>query len=129
MEETCGGVAPWLPWQEAQVGAERSPRLETASQCTLVRYSSNHDPADEWVYNGADIDGSKVVWAREMSSADNLELIRYYPSRKVWLAEPDSHTAILSPYPSPAPGSLAKAAPTDDPTAAKSIGTGLANHD
>src|SRR5690348_16545902 len=41
IEDTCGGVAPWLPWQEAQVGAERSPRFETASQCTLVRYSLN----------------------------------------------------------------------------------------
>ena len=29
-EGTLGGVAPWLPWQVAQVGAERSPATATA---------------------------------------------------------------------------------------------------
>src|ERR1022692_3824846 len=40
-DATCGGAAPWLPWQEAQFGAERSPRLDRASQWTLLRYSAN----------------------------------------------------------------------------------------
>src|SRR6266581_3098080 len=39
-ELTCGGVAPWFPWHEAQVGAERSPPA-SAAQCTLVRYPAN----------------------------------------------------------------------------------------
>ena len=60
----------------------------------------NHDPFDEWVYNSADIDGSKVVWARDMDAADNLELIRYYTDRKVWLVEPDAVRRGL-PYPVP----------------------------
>jgi hypothetical protein len=50
------------------------------------------------VYNGADIDGSKVVWAREMDAADNLELMRYYGDRKVWLVEPDAMPAGIEPY-------------------------------
>src|SRR5260221_13176611 len=41
MDSTCGGLAPWLPWQEEQVGAERSPRWIMACQWTLVRYSAN----------------------------------------------------------------------------------------
>jgi hypothetical protein len=49
----------------------------------------------EQVYNAADIDGSKVVWAREMDAADNLELMHYYPDRKVWLVEPDSLPATF----------------------------------
>jgi hypothetical protein len=54
---------------------------------------------EEWVYNGAEIDGSKVIWAREMDAAANLELIHYYRDRKVWLVQPDSPSMELSPYP------------------------------
>ncbi len=48
-----------------------------------------------------DIDSSKVVWAREMDRADNLELMHYYADRKVWLVEPDTLPAVVAPYPVP----------------------------
>jgi hypothetical protein len=84
-------------------GVEREQietRLEhlQGPQLAIVRYSPDHNPLDEWVYNGADIDGSKVVWAREMDAADNLELIRHYGERKVWLVEPDAMPAGIEPY-------------------------------
>jgi hypothetical protein len=87
-------------------GVERDQiekRLENlpGPQLAIVRYSQDHYPLDEWVYNGADIDGSKVVWAREMDAADNLELIHYYGNRQVWLVEPDAIPARISPYPTP----------------------------
>jgi len=75
-------------------------------QLLLVRYSDKHNPLDEWVSNAADIDDAKVVWAREMGSNDNLELTGYYRDRSVWLVQPDSLPAIVSPWPaskSPAP--------------------------
>jgi hypothetical protein len=65
----------------------------------IVRYWGNHNPLDEWVYNGADIDDAKVVWARDMSPADNLKLARYYGNRKVWLVEPDATPARIWQYP------------------------------
>ncbi|MGB7267059.1 MAG: hypothetical protein WBC92_16205 [Terracidiphilus sp.] len=68
-------------------------------QLAIVRYSARHYPFDEWVYNRADIDGSKVVWAREMDTADNLELMQHYPNRTVWLVEPDAIPARITPYP------------------------------
>ena len=68
-------------------------------QLAIVRYTHDHYPLDEWVYNGADIDGSKVVWAREMDAAHNLELMHYYGERKAWLVEPDAIPARISPYP------------------------------
>jgi hypothetical protein len=85
--------------QRAQIEAqlEQLP----GDQLAIVRYSPGHNPIDEWVYNWADIDGSKVVWAREMSSANNLELIHYYHDRKVWLVEPDALPASISPYKMP----------------------------
>jgi hypothetical protein len=87
-------------------GTERA-RVESemeqfpGQQLLLVRYSSRHNPLNEWVYNGPDIDTSKVVWAREMDAAHNLELMHYYPDRKVWLVEPDMLPATVLPYPAP----------------------------
>jgi hypothetical protein len=70
-------------------------------QLVIVRYSPTHDPMDEWVYNAADIDDAKVIWAREMDEAKNLELIHHYKDRNVWLIQPDLQPTRFSPYPSP----------------------------
>ncbi len=86
-------------------GIERARVLAQLSslpghQLVFVRYRSNHDVlAQEWVYNEADIDNAKVAWARDMDTAQNEELIRYYSDRRVWLVEPDEKPPRLSPYP------------------------------
>ena len=72
-------------------------------QLVIVRYSANHNPQDEWVYNAAGIDDSRVVWARELDPASNLNLIHYYRDRKPWLVEPDAATPVALPYPIPEP--------------------------
>jgi hypothetical protein len=71
-------------------------------QLALVRYGPRHTPTDEeWVYNWADIDNSKVVWARELDPKHNKELIHTYAGRTAWLVEPDAHPAKVSLYPLP----------------------------
>lgn len=85
-------------------GVERAriqARLEQlpGPQLVIVHYGSNHYPFDEWVYNSAGIGSSKVIWAREMDAAHNLELIHYYKDRQAWLVEPDAIPARISPYP------------------------------
>jgi hypothetical protein len=67
----------------------------------IVRYSEQHSVDDEWVYNAADIDGSKIVWAREIPGQDLQPLLTYFKSRKVWLVEADASPPSLRPYVAP----------------------------
>jgi hypothetical protein len=99
----------WL-WQwygPAHFGTERA-QVETGleqlpgKQLAIVQYAPDHYVLEEWIYNGANIDDSKVIWAQNMDAAENLELIHYYKDRKVWLVQPDMSPAKVSPYPMPA---------------------------
>jgi len=98
-------VSQWIDtwYGPAPFGAERARIDEQlqqlpGKQLVIVRYSPNHDPYDEWVYNAADIEGSRVIWARETTSTDDRDLIRYYKDRRVWLVQPDLQPAQISPY-------------------------------
>lgn len=77
---------------------EKGLELLPEKQLVIVRYAADHNSLDEWVYNAADIDRSKVIWAREMDQAENLELIHYYKDRTVWLVQPDTKPAKVSLY-------------------------------
>jgi hypothetical protein len=74
--------------------------LESRSglQLAIVRYSATHSVFDDWVYNAADVDKAKVVWAREMDRPHNAELLKYFGDRGVWLVEPDSTPPRITPY-------------------------------
>ena len=67
-------------------------------QLAIVRYGADHNPLDDWVYNEANIDGAKIVWAREMNRERTAKLIDYYRDRLVWLIEPDRDPMVISPY-------------------------------
>jgi hypothetical protein len=65
----------------------------------VVRYSDDeHNIHDDWVYNGAEIDGAKVLWARELDAEQNAKLLDYFKDRKVWLVTPDTDNTFLGPY-------------------------------
>jgi len=63
----------------------------------LVHYRPDHMLFAEWVYNDADIDASEIVWAREMSPAENFRLFDYFRDRKLWRLDADADPPILSP--------------------------------
>jgi len=63
----------------------------------IVDYGPEHDLDHEWVYNSADIDSSKIVWARDMGPLDNAELLRYFQGRKVWQINADDDPPRLQP--------------------------------
>jgi len=81
-----------------RVNVQRQLEQMPGGQIAIVRYSRAHNPQDEWVYNAANIDQSKVIWAREMDPTSNRELFQYYGDRKVWLVEPDKQPVAVSPY-------------------------------
>ena len=64
----------------------------------MVRYGPGHRIPTEWVYNDADIDHAKVVWARDMSPAENQELLAYFKDRQVWAVDADETPPSLHPY-------------------------------
>ncbi len=100
-----------LPHRTAQVGwrwperegldrARILRQLESfpGNHLVMVRYGPTHVPGDEWVYNAAEIDRARVVWARELDPQSNERLIRYFAGRQVWLAEPEPPPARLTRY-------------------------------
>jgi hypothetical protein len=97
-------AAPPKPGTWAAIGSERAAieaqlKSLSESQLILVRYEPKHYPLWDWVYNGADIDHAKIVWARDMGAEQNKELLRYYQERCVWLLEADEIRPRLTPYP------------------------------
>jgi hypothetical protein len=71
---------------------------ESGQHLVIVRYEPEHEIFEDWVYNSADINSAKVVWARDMGVHDNQELIEYFKNRRVWLLEPDRDPRLLSKY-------------------------------
>lgn len=67
----------------------------------MVRYSDDHNIHDDWVFNAADIDSSKVVWAREISPEQDAKLLEYFHDRKIWLVTPDTDNTYIAPYTPP----------------------------
>ncbi len=109
----AAGTNEWFgpgPHGAARARVEAALEQIPGPQLAIVRYSPSHTSMDEWVDNAPVIDQSKVIWAREMDAASNLQLIRYYKDRKVWLVEPDMKPAKVSPYPIERAGGAADSA-------------------
>jgi hypothetical protein len=84
----------------------------------FVRYYPNHVSQDEWVWNGADIDAGRMVWARDLGPEENEKLRHYYPDRTAWLVEPDFRPMPrLAPYQVeiPAPVAASPKSPFETP--------------
>jgi hypothetical protein len=123
LEPKYGLWTPWFSYRARSSTVGRTVILselekQPGRQLVLVRYSptlydlSAHSKGKwppsgvwEWVYNGADIDGQRVVWAHDMGPAQNEELIRYFKNRRVWLLFADDQPPKLVPYSEAAEGS------------------------
>jgi len=69
----------------------------------VVRYRTGYNVHDDWVFNGAEIDGAKLLWARETNPQQDRKLFDYFKDRQIWLIEPEVDNTELIPYPFSAP--------------------------
>jgi hypothetical protein len=65
----------------------------------IVRYGPDHNVDRDWIYNAPDINRSRIVWARDMGKEQNIELLRYFHDRHIWLMSGDESPPLLEPYP------------------------------
>jgi len=86
-------------WRRAAVSAKLQHL--PGKQLALVRYGKDHNIHEEWVYNAADIDASKVVWARDMGPEQNRKLLDYFRGRQVWLIQPEDDPEGVTPFARP----------------------------
>ena len=73
------------------------------TQLVVVRYAPDHPPFIDWVYNAADVDHAKVVWAREIPGVDMNPLFEYFRGREFLVLEPDKQPLQFRPYSPPPP--------------------------
>ena len=81
---------------------ERRLEQTPGSHLVIVHYTPSHPVYREWVYNRADIEHAKVVWARDLGQECDEKLIGEFGGRSVWLIEPDSNPNELKPFSPPA---------------------------
>jgi hypothetical protein len=84
--------------RDARFSIQQDMERLPGKQLIIVHYDPAHSPDQEWVYNRADINSSKVAWARDMGPSENQKLGHYYPDRRVWWLEVDKFPTIPIPY-------------------------------
>jgi hypothetical protein len=76
----------------------RELESQPGKQLVLVRYTDSPQLIFEWVYNDADLDAQRVVFARSLDPQSDSELISRFPGRNVWLLLVDG-TNVPPPRP------------------------------
>ncbi len=96
------GVPTWCstgPSNQERAAMLQKLRRYPGRQLVIVHYNPDHEISfHEWVYNRAEIDTAKVIWARDMGAAKNEELIRHFKNRHAWVVDADDHPPKLLPY-------------------------------
>jgi hypothetical protein len=88
----------WPRGNLERVAVMRELEQLPGKQLVVVNYGPHHDVDWEWVWNHAEIDSSKVVWARDMGDPNNQALLNYFKDRNVWQMNGDASPPQLTPY-------------------------------
>ena len=86
-------------WQEQRAQLLKRLKQQDGKHLVVVHYGPGHSLPNEWVYNEADIDHSKVVFARAINSTQDCQLLEYFKSRRIWSLDADQSISKLKPYP------------------------------
>lgn len=74
----------------------------------LVKSKTDENNLFQWIYNLADIDSQRIVWARDLGVEENARLVRYYANRTVWIVDPNVEPATYTRYQPAAPQALSQ---------------------
>jgi hypothetical protein len=94
---------PTHEWQgiDQQQLVSMKPELATGRHLIFVQYSPMMDFIDgyqnEYVFNPADMDLSRIIWARHIDSKSDLLLTSHFPGRQIWLLHVGARMD-LTPY-------------------------------
>jgi hypothetical protein len=72
----------------------------------LVKPKTDPDNVFQWIYNDADIDAAKVVWARDLGAQGNETLLRHFHDRIPWELDPNVSPPKIERLSSDEAGSL-----------------------
>ncbi len=81
----------WPHWGYFRERAAIASKISSfpGKHLVLVQYEPFHSGHEEWVYNAANIDRSKVVWANSMGEESDNKLRQYFRDRQAWIIRPD----------------------------------------
>lgn len=75
-------------WGEKRARLIADLEAKPGKHVVIVREPPEHDLHRDWVYNPADIDASRVVFARDVGPRETAHVLSYYADRKAWLLTP-----------------------------------------
>lgn len=90
---------PRPAWAEDRERLKRGLEAVPGDHIVLVRYAPQHNVNREWVYNGADFAGQRVLWARSMGPKRDAALRAVYPGRQAWVLDADRAVPVLTRAP------------------------------
>jgi hypothetical protein len=96
-------ITNFQSWCCVKPGNQNKARIEAilgqreGQHLVLVKPKNNPDNLFQWIYNASDIDGAKIVWARDMGEEGNRKLLEYFSGRKVWALDPDKDPVEIAP--------------------------------
>lgn len=85
-------------WSLRRAELDKWLEQQSGPQLVFVRYSIHHNVFFEWVYNHADLVHSHVIWARDLGTEHDKELLNEFPTRTAWVVDADDDEPQLIPY-------------------------------
>ncbi len=95
-----GNFWDWPHWPFYDQRASIVHKLEQlpGKHLVFVRYGPSHSPHEEWVYNAANIDRSRIVWANMVTQPRDKALRQYFAERQAWIVAPDEDPSGFLPF-------------------------------
>ena len=90
-------VSDHLLWSLDRENVRQTLLNTPGKHLVLVSYSIAHPYYQEWVYNEAKINRSKIIWAKSLSDEENSQLTEYFKDRTHWEITPTLESE-LRPY-------------------------------